>query len=187
MEGQGIPVHCFTSFDRAELFVNGVSQGIRKKHYGFEHELEQYRFIWKSVPYEAGELKVVAYNKDGSVAMEDVRRTAGKPARLILTSEKATLSNNVDDVLFIRVEAVDENGVFCPLANDDVNFSASGATIRGTDNGDQRDTRGLTKPCRKLYNGMCVVAISTDGTADHAVIAAKAKGYPDTIITIKKG
>ena len=187
MEGQGIPVHCFTSFDRAELFVNGVSQGIRKKHYGFEHELEQYRFIWKSVPYEAGELKVVAYNKDGSVAMEDVRRSAGKPARLILTPEKATLSNDVDDVLFIRVEAVDENGVFCPLANDDVNFSASGATIRGTDNGDQRDTRGLTKPCRKLYNGMCVVAISTDGTAENAVVTAKAEGYPDTAITIKKG
>ena len=187
MEGQGISVHCFTSFDRAELFVNGVSQGIRNKHYGFEHELEQYRFIWKSVPYEAGELKVVAYNKDGSVAMEDVRRTAGKPARLILTPEKATLSNNVDDVLFIRVEAVDENGIFCPLANDDISFTASGAVIRGTDNGDQRDTRGLIEPCRKLYNGMCVVAISTDGTADNAVITAKAEGYPDTAITIKKG
>lgn len=186
-EGQEIPVHCFTSFDRAELFVNGVSQGMRKKHYGFEHELEQYRFIWKSVPYEAGELKVVAYNKDGSVAMEDVRRTACKPARLILIPEKATLSNNTDDVLFIRVEAVDENGIFCPLTNDDVSFTASGALIRGTDNGDQRDTRGLIEPCRKLYNGMCVVAISTDGTADNAVITAKAEGYPDTAITIKKG
>ena len=187
MEGEKIPVHCFSNFERAELFVNGVSQGIRKKHYGFEHELEQYRFIWKEVPYEAGELRVVAYNKDGSVAMEDVVRTAGEPARLILTPEKATLSNNIDDVLFIQVKAVDKDGNFCPLACDDVSFTAEGAVIRGTDNGDQRDTRGLTRPERKLYNGMCVVAISTDGTDGDAVVTAKAMGYPEISITVKKG
>ena len=174
--GEVVPVHCFTSFDSAELFVNGVSQGVQRKYYGFEHEIEQYRLIWKDVKYQPGELKVVAYNPDGSVAMEDVRVTAGAPARIVMTPEKATAPADCDDVLFIGVEAVDENGNFCPLADNDISFFAEGAVIRGTDNGDQRDVRGLTRPYRKLYNGRCVVAISCDGSADAVTLKATANG-----------
>ena len=175
-EGKNVPVHCFTSFESAELFVNGVSQGVQRRYYGFEHEIEQYRLIWKDVVYQPGELKVVAYNPDGSVAMEDVRVTAGAPARIVLTPEKPCLSANTEDVLFIGVSAVDENGNFCPLADNDISFTAEGAVIRGTDNGDQRDVRGLTKPYRKLYNGRCVVAISSDGSGKPVTLKATSNG-----------
>ncbi|MBO7631875.1 MAG: DUF4982 domain-containing protein, partial [Lachnospiraceae bacterium] len=184
MEGQPIPVHCFTSFDCGELFVNGRSQGVRKKYYGFEHELEQYRFIWKEVPYEAGELSVVAYDKNGNVVMEDVRYTAGEPKKIILTPEKEWLERDEENVLFVRVSVVDEKGVECPKANNKIRFAAKGAEIVGTDNGDQRDTNGLTRPCRSLYNGLCVAAIRWDGKSETAVLTASSEGLGETLLTI---
>ena len=184
MEGQPIPVHCFTSFDCGELFVNGKSQGVRKKYYGFEHELEQYRFIWKEVPYEPGELRVVAYDKNGNVVMEDVRYTAGEPKKIILTPEKEWLERDEENVLFVRVSVVDEKGVECPKANNKIRFAAKGAEIVGTDNGDQRDTNGLTRPCRSLYNGLCVAAIRWDGKSENAVLTASSEGLGETLLTI---
>ncbi len=184
MEGQKIPVHCFSSFQSAELFVNGVSQGVRKKYYGFEHELEQYRFIWKEVPYEPGELRVVAYNPDGSVAMEDVRYTAGEPEKIVLSPEKKVLERNDESVLFVRVSVVDGKGIECPLANNEISFTATGVEIVGTDNGDQRDTRGLTKPVRNLYNGLCVAAIRWDGKSDVACLTATANGFEKATVKI---
>eukprot|EP01034_Spumella_vulgaris_P027785 gene27785-34556_t len=53
-EGKVTPVHVFTSGDEAELFVNGKSQG-RKKRTEFE-----YRLRWDLVTYEPGEVSVVA-------------------------------------------------------------------------------------------------------------------------------
>ena len=184
MEGQKIPVHCFTSFDRAELFVNGVSQGIRTRYYGFEHELEQYRFIWKEVPYEPGELRVVAYDKDGKILMEDVRYTAGEPEKIVLSPEKKELERDEDSVLFVRVSVKDAKGIEHPLANNEIRFAAEGAEIVGTDNGDQRDTRGLTQPIRNLYNGLCVVAIRWDGKSDVVCLTATSEGMEKATVTI---
>ena len=58
-----VPVHVFTNFNSAELFVNGKSQGIRTKNP--KEVYERYRLVWKDVPYQAGEVKVVALGEKG--------------------------------------------------------------------------------------------------------------------------
>ena len=99
-EGENIPVVAYSSFDKAELFVNGVSQGIAVKAepsgvsadptnpspIASDTELmRRFRLIWPDVIYQSGELKVVAYGSDGKPAAEQVVRTAGKPYALKLT------------------------------------------------------------------------------------------------------
>ena len=99
-EGENIPVVAYSSFDRAELFVNGVSQGFAEKSpaTGVSADptrpapiasapelLRRFRLIWPDVVYEPGEVKVVAYGKDGRPAAEQTVRTAGKPYALKLT------------------------------------------------------------------------------------------------------
>lgn len=99
-EGENIPVMAYTSFDRAELFINGVSQGFAVKA-GAEgvspdptrptppasdtQLMRRFRLIWPDVEYQPGELKVVAYGSDGLPAAEQTVRTAGKPYALKLT------------------------------------------------------------------------------------------------------
>ncbi|MBT3292417.1 MAG: DUF4982 domain-containing protein, partial [Victivallales bacterium] len=65
-EGELIPVHCYTSYDAVELFVNGESQGRRSKQ--LNSIAEQYRLIWNDVRYAPGEIKVVAFDADGKPA-----------------------------------------------------------------------------------------------------------------------
>ena len=56
-KGQTTPVFVYTSFPKAELFINGVSQGIREKNDStYQH---RYRLMWNDTKYEPGELRVV--------------------------------------------------------------------------------------------------------------------------------
>src|SRR5690606_41021475 len=55
--GAVTPVHVFTSADEAELFLNDVSLG-RKKRGDYE-----YRFRWDSVIYQPGVLRVMNWKK----------------------------------------------------------------------------------------------------------------------------
>src|SRR4030095_1682330 len=79
------PVHVYTSGDEAELFLNGQSLG-RKKRGPFE-----YRLRWDDVGYAPGELRVVAY-KNSVMWAEDVVRTAGPTAKVVLSADRITLA-----------------------------------------------------------------------------------------------
>ncbi len=100
-EGETTPVFVYTSYPEAELFVNGKSQGRRSRvddFYGARtggvgdenawNIMSRFRLMWRDVVYEPGELKVVAYNADGSVAEEKVVRTAGKAATLCAKADQ---------------------------------------------------------------------------------------------------
>ena len=167
-EGEKIPVVCYTSGDSAELFLNGESLGRRTKRTepakvvdkgdpGYYGVTENYRLCWE-VPYEGGELKVIAY-RDGSVIGEDVRRTAYKPFAVRLTPEVKSLEN--DHIAFVTVELVDAYGTVLPLAQDAVRLALEGpGEILAVGNG---ATAGMTSfadtsACR-LYYGRGVVVL----------------------------
>src|SRR5262249_10329949 len=101
--GQVTPVHVFTSGAEAELFLNAISLGRKKKG---EHE---YRLRWDDVVYEPGTLKVVAY-KNGAEWATDTMTTAGKPARLKLTPDRSEISADGRDLSFVTVTVTDKAG-----------------------------------------------------------------------------
>lgn len=82
--GQVTPVHVFTSGDEAELFVNGKSQG-RKKKAPFT-----YRLRWDEVRYEPGEVRVVSYKAGKEWACANVK-TAGAAAALQAGADRTTV------------------------------------------------------------------------------------------------
>ena len=84
-EGEITPVYCYTDAPEAELFVNGKSQGRISKRQ--DSRLDRYRLRWNDVTYQPGELRVVAYNADGSVMGEQKVLTAGKPVALRMDVE----------------------------------------------------------------------------------------------------
>ncbi|NOR34517.1 MAG: DUF4982 domain-containing protein [Bacteroidales bacterium] len=88
-EGETTPVFVYSSYDSAELFVNGKSMGIQKKH--SETKQSRYRLMWMDVKYEPGTIKVVAYDNNGQAAAEKQIVTTGKPYRIILTPDREEL------------------------------------------------------------------------------------------------
>lgn len=97
-ERETTPVFVYTSYPKAELFVNGRSQGIREKASAGD-PVQRYRLMWNEVRYEPGEIRVVAYDAEGRQAAERVVRTAGKAYRLVVTPNCQRLVATGDDLL----------------------------------------------------------------------------------------
>lgn len=145
------PVFCYTDFDEAELFVNGRSQGRRRKN--ASSRLDRYRLRWNEVRYEPGELKVVAYGKDGRFAMTETVRTAGNPVRVELEKRR------FGELVFVTAVIVDEKGEPVPDADSELSFTCGdGLRFVAICNGDATSTESFVRPCMRAFHGR-VVAI----------------------------
>jgi beta-galactosidase len=165
-------VEVYTNCEEAELFLNGQSLGRQKLH------ADASPLTW-SVPYSPGSLKAVAYNR-GSQAAEDELRTAGKAARLVLSSERTTVSSSGEDALTIVVTAVDEAGVPAPDELADVQFTVSGpAQILGTDNGSDTDHEPFLSPHHHLHDGRAIAILHATASSGAIVLRASAAGLAD--------
>ena len=157
-EGEVTPVYCYTSWPSAELFVNGKSQGRIVKNPS--SRLDRYRLRWNGVRYEPGELRVVAYDYDGTPADTAIVRTAGAPARIVLRADRQTISSRGDDLSFVTVSVVDANGTPCPTATCNMRFSVSGAgRFRAACNGDATSLVAFNSQSMPLFSGELVVIV----------------------------
>lgn len=158
-EGQVTPVFVYTSYDSAELFVNGKSMGIQKKHKNGTLQ-ERYRLMWMDVKYQPGSVKVVAFGKDGKPAAEKTMVTTGKPYKLLLEADRTTINADGRDISFVTVSVVDKDGNLCPTATEQLHFSVKGnATYRAACNGDATSLEQFHMPTMKTFNGKVVVLV----------------------------
>ena len=175
-EGKVTPVYCYTDAPEAELFVNGKSQG-RISH-NKESRLDRFRLRWNNVKYQPGELRVVAYNADGSVIGETKVKTAGEPAALQLdvecpSSDDNTLKADGSDLAYITVSLTDKAGTFCPTLDDDITLSVEGAgTFEAACNGDATSLQSMREPTMKLFSGKAVFVVRS--TKDSGTIKVTA-------------
>ncbi len=195
-EGESIPVHIITSYDKAELRVNGKSLGIREKVKNPEYNCYErivsnrslqnaYRIIF-DVPYEAGEIVAIAYDENGNEAIRRAVKTAGKPYAVKLEAERAEISADGEDVCYVRAYVLDKDGNPCPTASNTLRFKAEGAgRIYGTDNGDPRETVGYFNPNRQMLNGACVAAvISKKDEVGTVTLTAESDGLVSSSVCI---
>jgi beta-galactosidase len=181
--GDYIDMWCYyNGADEVELFINGVSQGVRKKT---EHTAEgwkpdfctEYHVGWR-VTFDPGEVKAVS-RKDGKVVCEQTIKTAGPPAKIRLSKDYQGKNTT-----FITAEVVDKDGNLCPWADDLIYFIGEGdGRILGTDNGCQTSMERFTSPQRHAFHGKCMVVVTGNGS-----ITAKSPTLEPTWIefTVKK-
>jgi hypothetical protein len=136
-----------------------------------------YRLRWNDVAYSPGELKAVAYRKGATIG-EAIVRTAEEPAALRLTPDRTQLTANGDDLSFVVIEAVDRNGVPCPLADSLVTFAVEGpAEIAGIGNGNPMDFESFQASNHSLFHGKAVLILRTiPGKAGEISVRATAAG-----------
>ena len=127
------------------------------------------------MPYAPGTLKAVGVRGDRVVA-ESVLTTAGKPAQLRLTADRAVLQADGQDLSFITVEAVDAEGRLQLNADQEVQFSISGpGVIAAVGNGDGEDGL-LSGNHRKLYQGRALIVVRTGKQAGPIHLTAATSG-----------
>ena len=192
--GQTIDMWCyFNHADEVELFVNGKSQGVRKKkeyvpasqeavNVGEAYDMStEYHVCWR-VTFEPGEVKVIA-RKDGKQVGEQTIKTAGAPDHIVL---KKTYQGNLaygvgTPTTFVEVDVVDKDGNLCPNAENQVFFSLQNENgisekalkckvgervpeILGVDNGCQTSLERFKADNRKAFFGKCLVVLKGKGT-----------------------
>ncbi|MBN1817120.1 MAG: DUF4982 domain-containing protein [Sedimentisphaerales bacterium] len=121
----------------------------------------QYRLRWNEVVYEPGELKAVVY-KDGEKIGEKTMRTVGRPASIRLAPDRTILTADGQDLCYVLVEALDEKGILCPLADNLVRFQVEGpAEIAGVGNGNPLSLEPFQADYRQLFYGKAMLILRT--------------------------
>lgn len=182
-EGEVTPVFVYTDSPKAELFINGKSQGVREKN--DSTHMNRYRLMWMDTRYEPGEVRAVAYNADGSVAGEKVIRTAGKPHHFVLIPNVKALSADGEDLCYVTVQVADKDGNIVPTDEREVKFSVKGdGKFRATANGDPTSLRLFHKPEMDLFSGAATAIVQAGEKPGEVTLTVSAKGLPKASITI---
>ena len=175
----------YTNYDSAELFVNGVSQGIQTKTKD-KTKQHRYRLMWMDVKYKPGTLKVVAFDDEGNPAAEKEVHTAGKPHHLELSADRKTISADGTDLSYFTVSVVDKDGNLCPNAENQLNFKVSGAgKFKAVCNGDATSLEMFHLPTMKTFSGKLVVTVQSLKEAGEIELEVKGKGLKTGKIIIQ--
>jgi beta-galactosidase len=153
--GEARSVHVYSNCERAELFLNGVSQGLRKRD---SQNFPAAGLRW-DVVFVSGSnhLRVEAHQGEATIT-DEIELTYqtepwGKPAVLVLR-EKGREGNRIT----VEAKLFDSQGVLCLDAQDSVRFSLAGP-------GRLIDNLGTTRGSRELElaNGRAQISLDASG------------------------
>jgi len=172
--GQLRKVHVYSNCDRAELFLNGVSQGVRQRN---SQNFPAAGLRW-DVAFAAGSNRLrVEAHRGGATVTDEIglayqTETWGKPAALALY-EKARDGDRVT----VEAKLHDAQGVLCLDARELVRFSLAG-------DGRLIDNMGTTRASRelRLANGRAQISLVAAGAC---AVQAAVDGL--TAATLKVG
>lgn len=166
--GEKVSLYTYTNGDEVELFLNGKSLGVKKNS---DDPKLRVRIKWDGIAYAPGTLLAVA-RKNGKVVARHQIETTGEAVALKMVPDAETWHADGQDLMHVRVYAVDKKGrrvmnlkdknAFCKLA-----FTVKGdADIVAVDNGNiysdelHVGKKQLNKTAeRALYQGSALVIL----------------------------
>ncbi len=172
-------VQVFSNCDEVELFLNDISQGVKPR------PADNASPRGWSFTFHTGVLKTVGKN-NGKIVATQVLKTAGAPAKIILSTEKKTVGNTWDDVCYITATIVDENNVECLNADNQIEFSVTGAgVLAGADNGDLTATESFLSNKRFSYKGRCIAIVKANAATGKINIVASTSNLKSANLVIE--
>jgi len=176
--GDSIDVWAYTNADEVELFLNGVTLGVKRKTERVGH------LMWR-VAYTPGTLRAVSRKEGRAWATAEVR-TAGAPARVALAPDRARIRANGEDLSFVTVTVQDRAGIAVPTAEPLIRFRLSGdARIVGVDNGDQTSHTSFKANQVRLFNGKALVIIRAGPRPGTVTLIAEGDGLTPSAVPIQ--
>jgi len=177
-QGEPVDVWAYFNSDEVELFLNGKSLGTKRKSGDDLH------VMWR-VPFEPGTLKAVS-RSHGKVVLTRELRTAGQPARIILSPDRKVIKADGSDLSFVTVKVVDANGTVVPHADNLVTFQLTGeGSIAGVDNGSQVSHEPFKANYRKAFNGLALAIIQAKDRAGRIILKATSEGLAPASVVIE--
>jgi len=147
--GEQVKAACPTNGVKVKLYINGTL---------VEEKTPEGYYCEFTVPYEAGEIKAVAYSADGEKAEARIL-TYAAPAELHISEWKESAAGS--DVHQLEITLLDRDGSLC--CRDHMVGVKTDGEFLGMENGDIADTTPYPSRHRKL-NGGRIIAYIRGGT-----------------------
>lgn len=169
----------FSNCDEVELFLNGKSVGVKPRP-----DDNASPRTW-SITFHKGIVKAVAKNS-GQIVAEQELRTAGLPAKIVLSADRSTVENTWDDVVYITATVTDENGTPCLNADNKIKFNITGAgVIAAVDNADVTSAEPFDAKERWAYKGSCIAIIKANANAGSITVTATSDNLKSGTVTMQ--
>ena len=166
--GEKVSLYTYTNGDEVELFLNGKSLGVKKNS---DDPKLRARIKWDGIAYAPGTLLAVA-RKNGKVVARHQIETTGEAVALKMVPDAETWHADGQDLMHVRVYAVDKKGRRVMDLKDKNAFSNLTFTVKGdadivaVDNGNINSDelhvgkKQLNKTAeRALYQGSALVIL----------------------------
>ncbi len=181
-EGQNIDVQICSNAPEVELFVNGISKGRHK----IDHEKGRDQIGRWLIPYEKGEITAAAYDESGREIARKTRRSFGDAVRITAAPDKETLQADGQDMIFVEIGAVDEQGNPVENARNRMHVEVSGAgRLIGLDNGDSADFDEFKGRSKRLFSGKLLAVIGSKKQAGEIQVKISSVGLSDFNLTLR--
>ncbi len=180
-EGKLAWVDVYSADDEIELLVNGVSAGRKAAGKASQNKV---RF---EATYQPGEITAVAYSA-GKEAARTTLKTAGAPAALRLTPDRAHLNAAYGDLSYVTVEVVDQNGQVVKHAEHQVTFEVSGAgSLAAVGTANPHSEELYVGNQRKAWQGRLMAVVRSADQTGEVVLKVAAAGMQAAEVKIKVG
>lgn len=176
-ENQAMRVNVYSRSPKVRLYLNDVLIGEQ------ETDKENYTASFE-VPYQPGILKAVNLNKKKETETFELQ-TSGKPASIRLTADRTQLKANKNDLSYVQIEIIDENGKIVPDADNAVNISSTGqGMVIAAGNASMFDMHSFRSMKPRVFRGKALAIVQPDGKTGIIELTVKSEGLPDASIQI---
>ena len=178
-EGKPIEVEVYTKAPEVKLFLNDKLISTKTVDRSTE-----FKAVF-TLPYEPGTLRAEASGIANPLKQSVSLETAGEPARLRLTADKAILHPDGQDLSFVTLEVVDSKGRVCPDAAIDCEALVKGsASFLAFASANLKDTEPTTSPRAKTWKGRALLVVRSGKKKGKAQLSIKST-LPTATLTIQ--
>jgi beta-galactosidase len=177
-EGKSLQVAVYSRCDTVRLELNG-------KVIGEKPVSDATKLTAKfDVPYQPGELRAIGLISGKEVANTTLK-TAGSAKQLRLTADRSAIRADRNDLSYVTVEIVDEQGAVVPNADIPVRFTLTGAgELAAIGSASPNDAASFKAPLRKTYQGRCIAILRPKGGPGQITLKAEAANLKSATIAV---
>ncbi|HKX29338.1 MAG TPA: glycoside hydrolase family 2 TIM barrel-domain containing protein, partial [Blastocatellia bacterium] len=171
-------VEVYSNCEEVELFLNGKWLGRKPR------PADDSPRTW-SLPFEPGTIQALGIVRGKTRAGHEMR-TAGEPAKILLTTDRDKLRTRWDDLATVTALVVDKNGETVPTAINSIEFKVTGpGFVAAVDSGDNSSHEPFQSNARRAYQGRCLAFIRARASGSNITVIASAAGLAPATVVIQ--